>query len=247
MHWLLATILAVATLASGQEFVKIPGALAVVSPSLTYVWGVTADQKIFTCKRPCDGSNWVRIQGALMQLDVDDTDVWGVTIYFDVYTRPIDGSGDWQHIPGVLKQVSASGNGFIWGVTNFNNVLKCEKPCTGDWIEVDGSFKQLDGGQNRVYGVSDNNELFYRPVDGSGEWTRIPILLQQISASATYDVYGLGTHDEILRCEKPCDLLDNFWYVEDQPTEFRQIDACADALFGISKVYDRIWKQEYGL
>ena len=249
MHWLLATILAVATLAGGQEFTEIPGELTVVSPSLTYVWGVTINQQVFTCKRPCNGSDWYRPPGALVQLDVDDTDVWGVTELDGIYTRPIDGSGDWQNIPGELKHVSASGNGFIWGVSYLNAIFKCEKPCIGNWVPVDGLLTQLDGGQNRVYGVSDFYEVFYRPVDGSGRWTKITgIQLQQISASATYYVYGLDLYDRIYRCEKPCNDAADFELVTEQPLEqFRQIDACADALFGISKVDNHIWKQEYGL
>ena len=71
-----------------------------------------------------------------MQVDANDDEVWGVASDYTIWKRPVDGSGSWQKVPGGLKHVSASGNGYIWGVSHDDNIYKCKKPCNGAWQQV---------------------------------------------------------------------------------------------------------------
>ena len=171
---------------------QITGGLKHISAATSYVWGVNSADQIFICTKPCTGSNWVHIPGYLVQLDVDNYEVWGVNSANTIYKRPIDGSGAWQNIPGALKHVSASGNGYIWGVNDAGSVYKCRKPCTGQWELVDGSLKQVDGGNAYVYGVSCIDDIYARPVDGSGSWRQIPGKLKHITASGKSDLFGVN-------------------------------------------------------
>ena len=231
----LAVLFTAAILVSGGEWNYISGRLTHVSGGLTYVWGVNRQQNIYMCQRPCTGSNWRRITGTLrlVQVDVDDTHVWGVNENDDVYHRPIDGNGEWEHVCDLkLKHVSASGNGFMWGVNSNDSIFKCAKPqchLVGNWIQVDGLLKQIDGGDRAVYGVNANNQIYSRPVDGSGRWRHIPGSLKCISASGTYDIYGVNQHNVIFRCRKPC-IGD--WQV--LSGHLIQCDAGANALFGVN-------------
>ena len=81
-----------------------------------YVWGVNTIDNIYRCAKPCTGSNWVQVEEHLKQIDAGDEEVWGVNSKDHIYKRPVDGSDYWKLIPGLLKHVSASGNGYIWGV-----------------------------------------------------------------------------------------------------------------------------------
>ena len=104
------------------EWENIPGGLTHVTASVNYLWGVNSADQIWRCTRPCNGQNWVRVPGALRQVDADDHEVWGVNAAYNIYKRPVDGSGSWTHVTGLLKHVSASGNGYIWGVNRNDNI-----------------------------------------------------------------------------------------------------------------------------
>ena len=80
------------------------------------VWRVNTIDNIYRCAKPCTGSNWVQVEEHLKQIDAGDEEVWGVNSKDQIYKPPVDGSDYWKLIPGLLKHVSASGNGYIWGV-----------------------------------------------------------------------------------------------------------------------------------
>ena len=145
------------------------------------------------------------VPGSLRQVDADDHEVWGVTSAYAIYKRPVDGSGSsWTLVPGGLKHVSASGNGYLWGVSSNNSIDKCKQPCSGSWIQISGSLKQIDGGHAYVYGVTSDDSIFVRPVDGSGSWRPIPGRLRHITASGKDEVFGTNAHGHVYRCKKPC-------------------------------------------
>ena len=242
MLQLVILALAATSFVSGQEWTQIPGGLKHISGSISYVWGVNSGKHVYFCQRPCNGRNWKHTPGSLVQLDVDDHEVWGVNAHDGIFMRPIDASCDWKQIPGKLIHVSASGNGYIWGVNRANHIFKCKKPCTGLWVHVGGGLKQIDGGQRAVYGVNKNNDIYSRPVDGSGGWRHIPgNKLKHISASGTYEVYGVNNADQIFRCKKPCigewELLSG---------RLKQCDATANALLGVNK-NDHIFRRNFPL
>ena len=160
-----------------------------------------------------------------------------------IYKRPVDGSGgSWQLIPGRLKHVSASGNGYIWGVNSNDYIYKCKKPCTGSWINVPGRLKQIDGGHDYVYGVNSHDNIYTRPIDGSGSsWRRIPGKLKHITAGGGEEVFGVNAQNRIFRCKKPC--IGNWERVEGS---LSQCDASVDEVFGVNSA-NRIYKRQVAI
>jgi hypothetical protein len=178
-------------------------------------------------------------------VDVDDYNVWGVNKNDDIFVRPVDGSGSWKHIGGKLIHVSASGNGYVWGVNRANHIFKCKKPCNGGWVKVDGALRQIDGGQREVCGVNRQNNLFCRPVDGSGKWRHISNNLKHVTTSGSYDLYAVSIKDEIFRCRKPC--IGQWIQVgHNQITRLSQCDATVNALFGVD-AGQSIWRKDIPL
>ena len=90
---------------------------------------------IFRCERPCYGG-WIHVPGKLMQVDAGDMEVWRVNKHHQIFKQPADSTGLWRGVGGILKHVSASGNGYIWGVNANDTIYKCKKPCNGAWVYI---------------------------------------------------------------------------------------------------------------
>ena len=73
---------------------------------------------------------------------------------------PIDGNGKWQNIRGRLKWVSAGHPDYVFGVNANDQIYECKKPCNGSWKNLPGRLKQIDGGQNDIWGVNSNNNIY---------------------------------------------------------------------------------------
>ena len=58
-----------------------------------------------------------------------------------IYSRRVDGSGGWVRISGLLKHVTAAGNGWIWGINSYDNIYRMIKPSNNKWIRVNGRLK----------------------------------------------------------------------------------------------------------
>ena len=73
-----------------------------------------------------------------------------------IFKRPADGTGKWQCIPGLLKHVSASGNGYIWGVNKNDAIsINAENHALENGFTLAGrSSKQIDGGHISMCTVS---------------------------------------------------------------------------------------------
>jgi hypothetical protein len=112
---------------------------------------------------------------------------------------------NWKQVPGGLKNVSASGNGYVWGVNKNNSIYTCKKPCDGNWRWINGSLEQVSGDENNIWGVNKNNNIYKRPVNGSGNWKQVPGGLKNVSASGKGYVWGVNKNNTIYKCKKPCD------------------------------------------
>ena len=111
-----------------------------------------------------------------------------------------------------------------------DQIYICKKPCNGNWQLVDGRLKQIDGGEKYVYGVNSGNDVFTRPVDGSGSWRLIPGLkLKYVTASGASNIYGVNAQDYIYSCQKPCigdyKLMDGL---------LMQLDGTFDSFVGVN-------------
>ena len=183
----------------------IPGKLKNVSSNLKGdVWGVNSADQIY--RRDPGAPSWKRVSGGLAQISAGDKNVYGVNSGDSIYRMPVDGTGGWKSIGGKLKNISGSGAGWVWGVNRTGNIYKCKKPCgtTHGWSHVPGGLKQISGGQNEVWGVNSGDDIYKRPVDGTGNWKRIGGKLKWVSASNPDYIYGVNSADDIYKCKKPC-------------------------------------------
>ena len=179
-----------------------------ITASINYLWSTTINDDVWMCEEPCNGT-WEPVDGSLKQVDASDTEVWGIDSRDTVYKSPIDGSANWTLVPGQMKHVSASGNGYIWAVGSGDVVHKCKKPCTGEWEVVDNEpqFRQVDGEYSYVYGVTSSGDVYSRPVDGSDNWRQIPThgeKMKHVTASGRNVITGITEGGHIYRCMKPC-------------------------------------------
>ena len=55
-----------------------------------------------------------------------------------------------------------------------------------------------------VWGVNSADNIYKRPVDGSGAWTHIGGKLKHVSASGNGWIWGVNSADHIFKCKKPC-------------------------------------------
>ncbi len=207
-----------------------------ISAGPNYYWALSTSGQIFRCDNPC--TSWTKLDGQLKSLDVGEDEIWGANSGNAIFKRPADGSGQWTTITGKLKQVSASGNGYIWGVNSEDKIFKCKKPCGNGgqgWIVVEGRLKQVDGGDKYVYGVNSINEVFARSIDGSGSWRKIPGRMKHVTASGHGYIFGVTESGQTYRCSKPCV---GEW--ERMEGKMSQVDATFNALLAIgadSRVY----------
>ena len=253
---LLVVVLAITALVIGQDWTQIPGSLVQVATSVAYTWGVDASDRIFMCERPC--TTWRQIGGRLRQLDVDDTHVYGVNAANNVFIRPIDGSDKWRYVDPTLAfklhQVSASGNGYVWGVALDNTIHVCRKPCRGEFTQVEGLARQVDGGHSELYTSDEDNNIYARPINGSGWWRVISAdhSKNYVTASGGRYVFALGANNnKIYFCRAPCTgEWDEVPTVSGVPTdgvpsvELDMIDASATVLVGIDRSDDSIWQMD---
>ncbi len=111
----------------------------------------------------------------------------------------------------------------------------------GEWVRVDGGLKQIDGGYGYVYGVTGNDNIFSRPIDGSGSWRQIPGNLKHITASGKSNVFGVNSASQVFRCPKPCI---GEW--ERMSGELEQCDATFDSFIGVNSL-DEIFERKTGM
>jgi hypothetical protein len=113
-------------------------------------------------------------------------------------------SGGWKRINGGLKQISGAGKDYIWGVTKYDSIYTCKKPCDdSNWRLIGGSLKQLSGGENEVWGVNSNNNIYKMNQDGTGGWTGLGGPGKNVSQGGGF-VWLVGGEGKVWYCRQPC-------------------------------------------
>ena len=145
-----------------------------------YVWAISNENETYMLCRQngisylCANDDQLLIDDelSLVHIEAGDEEVWAVDANNRIFKRPVNGSGEWNSVPGEMRYISASGTEHIWGIAPNDSLYVCEKPCTGDWRYVGGSFKfkQIDGDNNSsVIGVTTNNTLIAMSLQGTGK------------------------------------------------------------------------------
>ena len=82
----------------------------------------------------------------------------GVDEFYEVYCRPVDGSGGWLSRGKFMWSVTTSGPYFIYGPSHDNAYIYCcKKPCNKlarEWVRVDAPrLLQCDATVDALLGV----------------------------------------------------------------------------------------------
>ena len=146
------------------SWVRVSGAAFHVSASGNgYIWAIGIDYCSYSCKKPCSGG-WTRMDTcALKQLDAGEEYVYAVNQSNHVLSRPVDGSGSWRVVPGLMQYVSV-GPHEIYGIDPQNEIHRCRKPCIGEWEKItfdDGDLKQMDATINGIFAVTTGSTIYH--------------------------------------------------------------------------------------
>ena len=147
-------------LASSVSWQEVPGELTRVSSSPGgYTWGLNALNRVYVCKEPCTGS-WKETTppGNVLDLTTDSTKVYVLSDdgSRSVYTKAIDGSGEWSApvaAPSDSKTVVATSKDIFMDTDR--GIFKCGSPCTlPSWAPavVDGAKLEGNIGTFRMSG-----------------------------------------------------------------------------------------------
>lgn len=144
--------------------------------------------------------------------------------------------GDWQNVPGGLSLLQASSAGYVWGVNAVNQVYVCKQPCAGGWAPVEmeslgsgvASTQSLQVDSTYVYILFTSGgatqRVAYRPIDGSGSWTVLPLTQTNLSTLGvtqtflwTAGIDPTSNKPVSYHCTKPCTT--NTWIQDTDITQ----------------------------
>ena len=85
------------------------------------------------------------------------------------------------------------------------------------------------------------DNIYVRPVNGSGSWRQIPGQLRHVTASGKSEVFGTNAHGHIYRCKKPC--IREWEKVEGN---LKQCDATFNSIVGVT-TSNAIYRRHTGI
>jgi hypothetical protein len=178
------------------------------------------------------------VNGAAKQVSAGANEVWSLSTSGNIYKRPVDGSGAWTNVPGVLKHVSVGTNGQVWGVSDDQKVWTF---INNKYYKVKGVYlNQIDVGTDSIWGVQANGDVYTKTNKNyDPNWVQIPGKLKYVS-SDNENVVGLGMANEFKVCKKPCK---GSWVTREG--NFSQVDITDSNLAAVSadkKVYVNVKK-----
>ena len=214
-----------------------------VTISNDYVWGVDNRPHVFPpgnlvlCELPCTDGNWIDGRGQLDHIDADSRLVWGTNYFGQLYRGIIDASQSFSPVHSFDRfkpeclcscDITVSNSGrYVW-------VLLCVETVMFDgstWTTIPHEMflTQIEADSEEVWAVDSSNQIFKRPVNGSGEWSSVPGEMRYISASGNAHVWGIAPNNSLYVCEKPC--TGDWQYVGGS---FKQIDGGNNSVIGVT-------------
>jgi len=217
------------------QWTTVPGELIKVSSSPAgYTWGLNGNNRTFVCKEPCTGG-WSEItptKNRIVDITTDNTKVY-VLVSKNIYTKSIDGSGNWAMIdaPTDSETVVATSKDIF--VNTDRGIFKCTSPCTlpswtptvTDVMKLEGPYNPGSGTTARLnasytpkkaviptsasgrfaYGVLNNKAQIYK----NGDWQPIPGLASYLVSHVSGEIddvalYATTTNGIVLRCAGAC-------------------------------------------
>lgn len=211
-----------------------------VAQSNDKIWGVDTDDNIKYCintkDTPCSNNeDWQTLPISLKQISVSKDSIWGIDNDNIKYCNTTNSScegNDWGSIPGNFKNISIGNNNDVWVIDTENNIKYCNNnktsPCYDDislWNSVphnnlnenkDSSgnsviLDQVSVGNDNIWVIKNNGDVFKCDKPCNGNWIRVPGLLNQISVGkdAIWGVDDKNIKYCINTVNYPC--IDNKW------------------------------------
>lgn len=206
-------------------------------------------------------TNWRPYGNFFADISVDEQFAWGLTSTGDIKRIPIEGAfsrdlskSPWTTIPGGLKDISASGSGWVWGVNNAGNLYKCAKPCSGKWSGVTNWPGGSDipvkvfGDSTHIWAIAKSDKIYKNAINGAGKWEPLPGSLIDISTLRTDAIWGVHSGGGVWTCKKPCDPIagETWQHVKDLPAmTAKKVYAAKDRIWVIDGK-DNAWRKDDG-
>ncbi|MDR0413477.1 MAG: DUF5010 domain-containing protein [Dysgonamonadaceae bacterium] len=136
-------------------------------------------------------------------------DVWAIDNAHSVYCNEIDGYPvvAWSRLERVQVAADiAMGGNCAWIINTVGTLLKANLPnnqnCnnTSAWEVKNSGVKitDIDGSQSMLWGIDENNKVYYRDYEGINDWTQVNGALTSIAADESF-VWGFNPEGEIVR------------------------------------------------
>ena len=103
----------------------------------------------------------------------------------------------------------------------------CTRPCT-NWVQIPGHLRQVDAGDEEVWGVAANEDIYKRPANGSGDWTKLHGKFTHVLASGNGYVWAVNVNTQIYKCKKPC-------WGSWETTGLKQLDGGYSYIYGVGR------------
>jgi hypothetical protein len=107
-----------------------------------------------------------------------------------------------------MSHVSVGDNGAVWANDLNGDVYMVGDNENQSWTQIEGSLVQLDVGTERVVGVNNWGEIFFRSSSAStpSKWIQINGHLKQVTTSQNFVTWGV-------------DVQNNLWYHKEHPDQ----------------------------
>jgi hypothetical protein len=172
-----------------------------ISVNDNWVWGISENNDVYVCKKPCDGSTedafWHTVPGKLQQISVNNNAVWGImnTRVFGMATTT--DKGQWAKTPARLTQVAIGSTGWVSGVGLETIVWECfpRGGCWKKWYKQQArNSVQVAVGQEYIWSRSANGTISYKLYTANGPWKQIetPAQMKYITAGLTDNLFGIA-------------------------------------------------------
>lgn len=184
--------------------------LAAVATDREHAYGVTKDNRIYTCQLPCTTNHWRKMSGPLLSsIDAGGDTLYGVDKNSAGYRYDSETKG-WKNIPGTdLRTIDGKNSTMLWATTNDDKVLSCAKPCEGGaWKASSQKLKSLSVDEDNVWGVTQSNQLVVKAAMTDDDvWTPVPnaVGVDTVSAFADDEIWMTNLSNEVFHCKKPCE------------------------------------------
>lgn len=223
--------------------------LKTVTVNDKWIWGTTAENDIYMCKKPCNGTSedtfWYKAPGKATEIAANNKMLWSVNDKSNVsWMSNLGHTGKWKTSPARLKHVSVGPTGLVWGTNADDKIYECKSgvaSCSKGAAKNISSV-QVAVGSSFVWSL-DSEGIISQKSTSKNNWTEVPAPSQmtQIAVGKSDRLFALSQNSTLY------ELSNSKWAkVKDAP-KLRFIATMTDAtseVYGIS-ADNKLWLGEF--